>query len=144
MSGLLQRLGDTVAGWDASRGAERQVCTEALASMARNLDEAIALWRQCAGNTGAVGNSYTAVIAFGAERARALHKLHLDQKAAAAAVTEATGVALKDSLGIVDEVDVVQAYGQFKPDESIGARAEKAIATMETRRDALKQAGGLP
>ena len=140
MSALLQRLTDTVAGWDASRAAERDACAAALASMERNMEQAIALWQECSGDTDAVENKYTAIIAVGAERAKALHRLHLEQKDAAAAITDASGVALKDSLGIVDEVDIVQPYGQFAHGESVGARADAAIATLEARRDALKAA----
>jgi hypothetical protein len=136
---LLQELSRTVAQWDASRSAERATCADALATMERNMEAAIAIWRECTDSTEAVDNPFTALIAFGAERAKALHRLHLEQTAAAAKAAQASGVALKDSLGIAEDVDIVQAYGQFPVDESIGARAGHAIATLEARRDALRQ-----
>jgi len=140
VSDVLTELAGAIAGWDASRAAQRDACAESLAAMQRNMEQALALWRECTGRSEPVENSFTAVIAFGADRAKALHRLHLEQKAAAAALTEATGVALKDALGIAEDVDIVQAYAQFTPGESIGARAESAIATLEARRNALKDA----
>ena len=142
MGNVLQELTETVAGWDASRAAERATCAEALAEMERNVEAAIAIWRECADSAEAVENHFTAIIAFGAERARSLHQLHLAQRAVAARAAEASGVALEDALGIAEDVDVVQAYGQYAPGESIAARAESAIATLEGRREALRKAIG--
>jgi hypothetical protein len=139
---VLHELSEAVAGWDPSRSADRAACAEALAAMERNMEAAIAIWRECADSTDAVENRYTALIALGAERAKALHRLHLEQKAAAAKATQASGVALTDALGIAEDLDVVQAYGQFAADESIASRAERAITTLEARREAVSKAIG--
>ena len=64
----------------------------------------------------------------------ALQRLHFEQKALAAELTETTGAVYRDALGMDESIAIVQPYAQMAADESIHARARAAITTLRERR----------
>ena len=130
MSECQTKTVEAAASWTAK---ERTVCAGLLADAARRIDEAIGIWEDALQSPDHREVPFTAIVHFGAERARELQRLHFEQRDLAARLTGQTGVVYRDSLGMDESIDVVQPFAQFKKDESLHERARKAIETLRER-----------
>ena len=73
----------------------------------------------------------------GSTRARQLHRIHATVRQLGGELAELTGVPVKDSMGIVEEIDVVDAYRQLQSEESGADRARDALETLAQRKAAV-------
>lgn len=137
---LLEQTVERVKQWGSDRADDRKQCIALLQQIARNMDSAIAVWEALQQEAPETRNAFTAILAIGPERAKKLYQIYQDQKDVSGELTALSGVKFRDTLGIMDEIDTVQAYGQLKPDETVVDRAAAAIATMKNRRQRVKQA----
>ena len=117
----------------------RTACAALLEDAARRLGEAVAVWEGALAAPDESGVPFTAVLHFGPERARSLQRLYFEQKTLAAELTERTGVVWRDALGMDDSIAIVQPYDQFRADESLHNRANRAIETMRGRAERLAE-----
>jgi hypothetical protein len=118
---------------------QRQQCAATLQSITTQMTTAEQLWQDNLDNPTHSDDRFTAVMWIGAERARALHRVHLDLRDLARTLTTQGGVSFRDTVGIASEVDIVTAYDQLKPDETGPQRAEQAITTIVARRQQIEQ-----
>ncbi len=123
----------TVEAATSWTSAERAACADLLGELVRRIEEAIGIWEDALQSPDRQEVPFTAIVHFGAERARELQRLHFEQKELAARLTGQTGIAYRDSLGMDDSIDVVQPFAQFEKDESLHGRARKAIETLRRR-----------
>ncbi len=106
--------------------------------IARQMAAAEQLWQTYLDNPSASDDRFTVVMWIGAERSRALHRIHLDLRDQARELTTASGVAFRDTVGIAAMVDIVEAYDQLQAGETGPQRAEQAIATIAARRQRIE------
>ncbi len=136
---VLDRARSEIAGWGDDREPARRRCLELLQAMNANLGEAVRTWEAALAAGEPEPDRFRLVPWFGAERARALHRLHLEQRDIAQELTELTAIPFKDTMGIVDEIDIVEAYAQVRPGDSAADWANAAIATLRTRAERLTE-----
>jgi hypothetical protein len=136
----LDRAVKTIQSWGADRTKDRAQCTKLFEQVAKRMDRAIAIWEAFLDKAPESGDRFTAVMWVGAKRATKLQALYLENKAAAIELSELTGVRLKDSLSLNEELDVVHAYDQLGPDETGSDRAKKAIRLMSERKERIEKA----
>lgn len=115
----------------------RADCIAVLRDLARNIDAAGDLWSEAREQSHGEVQQFTFVLWFGPERAKALHRLHLEQRRLGAALTEVTGIKFSDTMGIVESIDVIEAYAQAG-DESGAERVDSALETLKTRGKRLR------
>ncbi|WP_025771458.1 hypothetical protein [Thioalkalivibrio sp. HK1] len=130
MSECQMKTVEASASWSAK---ERTACAELLGDAARRIDEAVAIWEDALQSPDHREVPFTAIVHFGAQRARTLQRLHFEQRDLAAKLTGQTGIVYRDSLGMDESIDVVQPFAQFEKDESLHDRARKAIETLRER-----------
>ena len=123
-----------------SDAADRASCAATLQSMADNMSAAIEVWEDIAANTEFDGNRFTVVIQLGAEKTRRLQQIYFSQRDEAARLSQVSGVAFKDALGVSEEVDIVQPFNQLLEDETIEGRSAEAIARQRGRLEAVRAA----
>lgn len=136
---LLQQVSSVVSAWGPCEAAKRDACAALLSRAEENMAAALDIWREVHAQEPGDGNRFTVVLWFGAERAKALHRIHLDQVRIGASLTELTGVAFNDTMGVADDFDIVQAYGQLRRDETPTEHAEHAIDVLTRRIQQLSQ-----
>ena len=139
MSSLDQAV-RTIEGWGSARSKDRTRCIRLLKQSARHMERAIAVWQKFLDNAPETGDRFTPVLWMGAKPAKKLHALYLENKETLVALSELTGVRLKGSLSLAEDLDVVQPYDQLKPGETGAARAEVAIAEMRDRKKRIESA----
>ena len=137
---LLDQAVETVNSWDENRIQDRARTVLLFKQIAEQLDRAIAIWEEFLKQAPESGDRYTAVLWMGANVAKSLQAIYLENKASAIALTELTGVRFKDSLSLAEDLDVVQPYDQMKPDETGSDRAKAAIRTMAERKKSIETA----
>lgn len=104
-------------------------CCHLLRALAANQLAASELWQEALQRSCGEAQRFTFVLWFGAERAKALHRLHLEQRRFARELTEVSGIKFSDTMGIIDAIDVVEAYAQ-PGDETGEQRADAALKTL--------------
>lgn len=132
--GTLEQIAHAAKGWGSAREAERQRCVARLEAIAAAMEEAASVWSEALSAAPEGGDRFTPVLWIGAERARRLHRIHAKARELGGELTAITGVALKDSMGIVEEIDIVDAYRQLQPGESGADRARAALDTLAQRK----------
>jgi len=137
---LLGQAVQVIGDWGADRDADRQRCAALLKGIRNDMEEAIALWEKTLAESPAECDRFMLVVWVGSERAKRLHQLYLRGKETAEALTKLTGVALKDTLGIAEELQIVTAYDELKPGESGAHRAKQAIETLTERNSRVGEA----
>ncbi len=110
----------------------RTVSIELLGKLAANINAARDIWSDAIEQACGEAHQFTFVLWFGSERAKALHRLHLEQKRLGGELTEATGITFSDTMGIVESIDVVEAYAQAQ-EESGSERVDSALETLTER-----------
>ena len=140
MTSLLDRAVDTVESWGGERDGDRARCIELLEQAAGQMRRAIAVWSAFLDNAPESGDRFTAVLWMGAEPAKQLQAIYLDNRQTAVALTELTGVRFKDSLSLAEDLDIVQPYDQLGTGETGGERAQAAIRSMSTRMQSIESA----
>ena len=138
MADVLQQVRTVVESWRDTEPEKLKGCGALLEKTEQNMATAVSIWREIAAQEPGQNDPFTVVLWFGAERAKALHGLYLEQLTIGAQLTELTGIAFKDSLGIVAEIDIVQAYGQLRRDESPTEHAEEAIEVLCGRQQQMR------
>lgn len=134
---LLDQAAETIDNWSADRAGDRARCVELFKQIAGRMDRGIAIWQESLDKAPQSGDGFTPVLWIGAESARNLQALYLENKASAVALTKLTGVRLKDSLSLAEDLDVVQPYDQLKPGETGADRAQAAIRAMTDRKQRI-------
>lgn len=134
---LLDQASKTIEGWGRDRVEDRDRCVDLFKQIVQRMERGIAIWQECLDQAPQSGDHFTLVLWIGAERARSLQALYLENKASAMALTQLTGVRLKDSLSIAEELDIVQPYDQLKPGETGIQRAQAAIRAMTDRKQRI-------
>lgn len=130
-----------VAGqWGAERASEHARCKLLLEQIIGHMEAASGVWEDFLSVVPSEGDPFTLVLWMGPERARRLHRIYLDDQETVAALTELTGVPFKDTMGIVEEVDIVRAYDELKQGETGEERAKQAIETLSQRKARLRKA----
>lgn len=137
---LLDQAVEAAKQWGPQRDDDRKQCIALLRQLTDNMGAAIKIWEELRNEAPASRDKFTVLLSIGAERSKALYNIYQDQKDAGGQLSTLTGIPLRDTLGLSDEIDVVQAYGQLKADETIAERAETAIATMKERQEHIEQA----
>lgn len=137
---LLDQAVEAAKQWGPQRDDDRKQCIALLRQLTDNMGAAIKIWEELRNEAPASRDKFTVLLSIGAERSKALYNIYQDQKDAGGQLSALTGIPLRDTLGLSDEIDVVQAYGQLKADETIAERAETAIATMKERQEHIEQA----
>ena len=117
---------------------QRSQCCVLLRELTTNQKAAHTLWSEAQSHACAEAEPFTFVLWFGAERARALHRLHLEQRRLGRELTDLTGVGFSDSMGIVEEIDVIEAYAQSEA-QSASERADSVLEILTQRRKRLEQ-----
>lgn len=131
----LQQLQQSVAALDTEGREQVRNCLQAIASQMTAAEQ---LWNSYLDNPEASDDRFTLVMWIGAERARALHRIHLELRTHARSLSECGGVAFCDTIGIASAVDIVEAYDQLQEGESGPQRAEQAVATIAARRQGIE------
>ena len=116
----------------------RSSCIPLLSELADNLMAARDVWTEALEQASGEAQPFTFVLWFGPERAKALHRLHLEQRRLGAELTEITGISFSDRMGIIDAIDVVEAYAQAAR-ESGPERANTALETLAERGQRLDE-----
>jgi len=137
---LLEQAVEVVKQWGPQRDDERKQCLALLQQLSENMGAAIKIWEELQHEAPVSDNKFTVLLSIGAERSKALYRIYQDQKDAGGQLSSLTGISLRDTLDLSDEIDVVQAYGQLKPDETIAQKAQTAIATMKERQHHIDKA----
>ena len=132
----LEQLIEKLNG-DESVQARRAVVV-LLRALNDNLTRAGAVWTEAREQASGDAQAFTFVLWFGAERAKTLHQLHLDQRRLGTELTAISGVPFSDSMGIIETIDVVEAYAQAD-EESGAARTASALETLATRSQRLEE-----
>jgi len=96
------------------------------------------IWQQYADSPSESDVAYTAVMRIGPERARNLHKIHLELHEHAKSLTALSGVAFRDTIGFSSQIDIVEAYDELGANESGADRAGQALSTMQERIERLE------
>lgn len=131
----LVEIAEKLGGASDIQQQTRGHCTSLLSELEHNLRTAARLCSEAIEQSSRDAGQFTFVLWFGAERAKALHKLHLEQRRLGQELTELSGVEFADSMGIIEPIDVVEAYVELSKGESSTERARAAIETL-TRRSA--------
>ncbi len=131
---LLEQAVAAVEEWGPQRTDDRKQCIALLQQLTGNLSAAIKIWEELYQEAPVSRNTFTVLLSIGAERSKGLYRIYQDQKDAAGELSALTGIPLRDTLGLSDEVDVVQAYGQLQADQTIAGKAQTAIAVMKERK----------
>lgn len=136
---LLEQTADVVKQWGPERADDRKQCLSLLEQAVNHMDAAITEWDNLQQEAPETGNAFTAILSIGTERSKKLFQIHQEQKELGEQLTALTGIAFKDTMGIADEIDIVQAYGQLNKDETVVDRAQTAIETMKKRKQRIAQ-----
>lgn len=139
---LLEQTVNVIAQWGPQRDDDRKQCAALLQQLTENMDAAIKIWEELRDEAPVSRNQFTVLLSIGSERSKALYRIYQDQKDTGGQLSSLTGIPLRDTLGLMDEIDVIQAYGQLKDGETITDKAEAAIATMRERQKQIQQAIG--
>lgn len=120
---------------DASKYSndDRSAIGSCLGDIIECMQHATSIWQQYADSPSESDVAYTPVMRIGSERARELHKIHLELRDHAKSLTTASKVAFRDTIGISPQVDIIEAYGELAADESGADRARDALTTMQQR-----------
>jgi len=137
---LLEQTVEAVKQWGPQRGDDRKQCIALLKQLSDNMGAAIKIWEQLQNEAPTSRDTFTVLLAIGSDRSKALYRIYQDQKETSGQLSSLTEVPLRDTLGLNDEIDVVQAYGQLKADETIAEKAQTAVATMKKRQECIDQA----
>jgi len=108
---------------DADR---RAAVVDCLANIRQQMDSASAIWQSYAENPTQDDDQYTAVMWIGPQRSRDLHRLRLNLRDLARQLSDVSGIAFHDTIGISPQADIVDAYSQLMPDET-GAITRDAV-----------------
>ncbi|HEY5701360.1 MAG TPA: hypothetical protein VIT83_04665 [Gammaproteobacteria bacterium] len=131
---LLEQALRSIGNWGPKRQQDRTQVLTLFRRIVEQMEGAIKIWKDFLDHSSEERDSYTMVLRMGPERTRKLHALYLQNKATAIALTDLTGVRFKDSLSLAEELDIVQAYEQMRPNETGAERAEAAIRVMTERK----------
>ena len=134
---LLEQTVEAIGQWGPQRGDDRKQCVALLQQLAENIGAAIKIWQELQKEAPPSRDKFTVLLSIGAERSKALYRIYQEQKDAGGQLSSLTGIPLRDTLGLSDEIDVIQAYGQMKTDETIAEKAKTAIATMTERQQRI-------
>lgn len=134
---LLEQTVEVVGQWGADRAEDRKQCIALLEKVAQNMDAAIQVWEDILKDKPESDNKFTTILTIGPERSKQLYRIYLQEKELGAQLTEMTSVVFKDTLGLMDEIDIVQVYLQVKADETLSDKAQTAINTMKGRRESI-------
>jgi hypothetical protein len=137
---LLEQTVEAVKQWGPQRGDDRKQCIALLKQLSDNIRAAIKIWEELQNEAPTSRDKFTVLLAIGSDRSKALYRIYQDQKETGGQLSSLTEVPLRDTLGLNDEIDVVQAYGQLKADETIAEKAQTAIAAMKKRQECIDQA----
>ena len=135
--GLLSDLATCLGQCSAEKATQIRAQAD---RVSQALSAAISLWQAFLGAGKAEGDKFTAVLWLGSEASKQLHACHLEARAAADRLAELTGLPFADLMGMTEELSVVMAYDALRAGETVPGRAESAIATMISRRQALQDA----
>lgn len=122
--------------------ADREAAASLLEALAGNLAKASEIWEAFAAEAPGLDNPFTFLLAFGPERARRLHALHLEGRELGARLGELSGAPVRDALGLSEEVDVVQAYSQTRAGDTAESVAGAALETLAARRARILEVAG--
>ncbi len=137
----LQEAVALVGAFDAERASERDAFKQCLTRVRANLKRASDLWQQSKDAPGEDAGPFTTVIAIGPECARALHALHLENREYVSELSTISGVMLSDTMGILaEELDVVRAYDEPVPEESLEQRIARAQVDLAQRMQRVDEA----
>jgi hypothetical protein len=131
---LLDQAFETIENWGAQRSRDRARCVALFKQIVERMNRGMAIWQEFLDKAPQSGDRFTPVLWIGAESAKKLQALYLENKATAVALTQLTGVRFKDSLSLAEDLDVVQPYDQLKSDETGIDRAKAAIGLMTERK----------
>jgi hypothetical protein len=134
---LLDQALQTIESWGAGRAEDRARCVELFKQIVQRMERGIAIWQELLDRAPQSGDRFTPVLWIGADSAKKLQALYLENKASATALTRLTGVRLKDSLSLAEDLDVVQAYEQLGSGETGTQRAQAAIGAMTDRKQRI-------
>jgi len=131
----LAELADSFLDGTAKDDADRRAAVvQCLTDIREQMDSANAIWQSYAENPTQDDDQYTAVMWIGPQQSRDLHRLRLNLRELARQLSEVSGIAFHDTIGISPQTDIVDAYGQLMPDETGASRATSSIETIEKRR----------
>ncbi len=134
---LLEGLKCVLASSGADQLKRIRVQTETLDSA---LASAIDVWQAYLDSGRTSDCRFSAVMWLGAEASMALHASHLVARAAAVELTALTKLPFADLMSMTEEVSVIMAYDALGEGETVPSRANVAIETMKSRRQALQNA----
>jgi hypothetical protein len=137
---LLEHIVEAVSQWGPQRDDDRKQCIALLQQLTDNIAAAIKIWEELEREAPVSRDKFTALLSIGAERSKTLYRIYQDQKDTGGQLSSLTGIPLRDTLGLSDEIDVVQAYGQLQADETIAEKAQTALATMKERQERIDKA----
>ncbi|MDX1513528.1 MAG: hypothetical protein R3174_07265 [Gammaproteobacteria bacterium] len=137
---LIRQAVESIGAFGPGRERDRARALDLFHQVLERMERALEIWQAFRDSAPETGDRFTAVLWMGAEPARELHALYLENKTAAGSLTELTGVRFKDSLNLAEDLDIVQPYEQLGPKESGRDRAEKAIRIQTERTEKLKAA----
>ena len=137
---LLGQTVDRVKQWGPDRNDDSKECVALLQKIEQNLEAAIRVWESVLQDAPDSTDPFTVLLSIGSERSKELYKIYLDEKDVGRELTRLTGVTLRDNLGLMDEIDVVQAYGQLQPDQTVAQKADAALQTMKERKENVRNA----
>lgn len=137
---LLDQAVESIQRWGPERKKDRARCLKLFRQTAGRMDRGIAVWEAFLENAPESGDRFTTVLWMGAEPARKLQALYLENRGAAVELTKLTGVRFKDSLSLAEDLDIVQPYDELKPGESGSDRAKAAIRAMIDRKQNIEAA----
>jgi len=109
-----------------------------LTTIVECMQRAMSIWQSYAQSPTESDVAYTAVMRIGPERAREIHRIHLELREHARTLTAQSKVSFRDTIGISRQIDIVGAYDELGPDESGADRAAKAIQTIQERIDRIE------
>ena len=137
---LLQQTVEVVNQWAPDREDDRRQCVALLDQVVRNLEAAIEVWKAVRAEAPDVSDPLTALLSIGSARSKRLYEIYMDEKEVAEELTKLTGVPVKDTLGLTEELDIIQAYGQLQPGQTVGEKADRAIRVMNVRKESVIRA----
>ncbi len=135
--GTLDQIAQSAKQWGREQHARRKQCVARLEAIAAAMEEAAGVWSAALDEAPETTDRFTPVLWIGSTRARHLHRIHATVRQLGGELAELTGVPVKDSMGIVEEIDVVDAYRQLQPEESGADRARDALETLAQRKAAV-------
>jgi cell division septum initiation protein DivIVA len=128
----LDKAVDLVSRWPSSKQKSRPEAVSLVDALIARCQDAVKVWKEYAGSSGAPGDRFSLVSWVGAARARTLFDIHLAARRDAQRLCDLAGPAAGRLLGLDEDV-IEMAYRQLGEGETGAQAAQTALDRLDKR-----------